>query len=318
MELIRGSHNLRPKHRGCVATIGNFDGVHRGHVALLERAQRRAAELGLPTCVVTFEPHSREFLAPETAPARLTDLRGKVAALREHGVERLLVLPFNRALASLEPGEFIERILVAGLGIHHVVVGHDFAFGKGAKGGLEDLRRWGSEAGFVAEEVGELRDGDRVVGSTPIRAALAEGGLATAERLLGRSYSLYGRVARGEGIGRELGFATANLHTRHPRLPLSGVFAGTVTGEALTEYPVAVNVGRRPAVGGKEERVEAHLLDFEGDLYGRHLELTFRWRLRPEEDFPDWHGLRRQIAEDVGRIREYFGLDPGQGEPGTR
>lgn len=318
MELIRGSHNLRPEHRGCVATIGNFDGVHRGHVALLERAQQRGAELGLPTCVVTFEPHSREFLAPEMAPARLTDLRGKVAALREHGVERLLVLPFNRALASLQPEEFIDRILVAGLGVHHVVVGHDFAFGKAARGRLADLKRKGAETGFVAEEVAELRDGDRIVGSTPIRAALAEGDLATAERLLGRPYTVYGRVIRGEGIGRELGFPTANLHTSHPKLALSGVFAATVSGEGLADQPAAVSVGRRPAVGGEGERIEAHLLDFGEDLYGQRLELTFRWRLRPEEDFPDWNALRRQIAEDVARIREHFGLDPGQGEPDPR
>lgn len=309
MQLIRGTHNLRPEHRGCVVTIGNFDGVHRGHACLLERAQARAAELGVPTCVVTFEPHSKEFFAPDRAPARLTDLRGKVAALQEFGVDCIVVLRFDRRLASLEPDVFIERVLLQGLGVRHVVVGHDFAFGKGAKGGIDDLRRAGERAGFGAEEVAELRGPDgEVVGSTAIREALAAGDMAAAERLLGRPYSLCGRVVRGDRIGTDLGFPTANIHTRHHRLPLSGVFAGRLYGPGLDGRPAAVNVGHRPTFAGADVRVEAHLLDFDGDLYGRRVELTFERRLRPEEHFADVEALKARIAGDIREARAHFGL----------
>ncbi|KPV40636.1 FMN adenylyltransferase [Thiohalorhabdus denitrificans] len=307
MELIRGIHNLKPRHRGCVATIGNFDGVHRGHARLLERARERAADLGLPSCVVTFEPHSKEFFAPERAPARLTDLRGKVKVLRRHGVDRVLVLPFNRSLASLEPEAFVQRVLVEGLGVGHVVVGHDFVFGQGARGSVEDLRRIGEQRGFAAEEIAEYREDGLVVGSTAIREALAEGDLDRAERLLGRPYSLCGRVVPGDRIGRELGFPTLNLHLHHLRLPVAGVFAGRVHGAGLDGHPAAVNVGTRPAVKGVDVRVEAHLLDFHGDLYGARVELVFERRLRAERDFPGLDALREQIAADVRQAREHFG-----------
>ena len=313
MQLIRGIHNLRPEFRGCVVTIGNFDGVHRGHACLLERAKARAAELGVSTCVVTFEPHSKEYFAPAKAPARLTDLRGKVAALEGFGVERVLVLRFDRELAGLAPDAFIERVLVAGLDARHVVVGHDFAFGKGAAGGIEDLQRKGAELGFGAEEVAELRGSDgEVVGSTAIRAALADGDLATAERLLGRPYSLCGRVVRGDRIGTDIGFPTANLHTHHHRLPLAGVFAGRLHGAGLDGRPAAVNVGYRPTFAGADVRVEAHLLDYAGDLYGARVELTFEARLRAEERFDDVEALKAQIAEDVRAARAHFGLPPAE------
>jgi riboflavin kinase/FMN adenylyltransferase len=310
MELIRGLHNLRSRHQGCVATIGNFDGVHRGHARLLERTRERAAELGLPACVVTFEPHSKEFFAPEKAPPRLTDLRGKVAELRKHGVDRLLVLRFDRALASLSPRDFIDRVLVQGLGVRHVVVGHDFVFGKGAEGSLADLQARGAEAGFSAEEIPELRLGDDVLGSTAIRAALAEGDLATAERLLGRPFSLCGRVMRGDKVGRTIGFPTVNLHMHHRRLPVAGVFAGRLSGGGLDGHPAAVNVGRRPTFQGLDVRVEAHLLDFSGDLYGARLELVLEKQLRQEQSFPDTDALAAQIGRDLEQARAHFGLPP--------
>jgi len=308
MELIRGAHNLRPRHRGCVATIGNFDGVHRGHARLLARARERAASLGVPACVVTFEPHSKEFFAPDRAPARLTDLRGKLTVLREHGIDRVLVLPFNRALASLPPETFIERILVEGLGVRHVVVGHDFVFGRGAKGSIDDLRRCGERFGFEAEEIPEYREAGRVVGSTAIREALAAGDLAEAERLLGRPFSLCGRVVHGDRIGHDLGFPTLNLHLHHRRLPVGGVFAGRVSGGGLQGHPAAVSIGNRPAFKGLDVRVEAHLLDFEGNLYGARVELALDRLLRAEWDFPDIESLKDQIAEDVRQTRAYYGL----------
>lgn len=318
MELIRGIHNLRPRHRGCVVTIGNFDGVHRGHAILLRRVQERAAEMGLPACVVTFEPHSKEFLSPETAPTRLTDLRGKVAALRCYRMERLLVLPFNRQLAALEPDDFIDRVLVAGLGVRHLVVGQDFAFGRLARGGLADLKRKGAVAGFEAEGIPELWEGGQIVGSTAIRMALAEGDLVTAERLLGRPYSIHGRVVRGDGLGHRLGFPTANLHTHHPSLPVAGIFAGEVRAAGLVaDYPAAVSIGHRPAVGGSREQIEAYLLGFDGDLYYQILEVVLRKRFRSEQPFQDLTSLRGQIAEDVARVREYF-AHPSPGSSGSK
>ncbi|MFA9461830.1 bifunctional riboflavin kinase/FAD synthetase [Thiohalorhabdus methylotrophus] len=308
MELIRGTQSLKPHHRRCVATIGNFDGVHRGHARLLDRARERADALGVPACVVTFEPHSKEFFAPEQAPARLTDLRGKVAVLREHGVDRVLVLPFNRALASLKPEAFMDRVLVDGLGVRHVVVGHDFVFGKGAKGSIADLRRHGGQRGFAAEEIPEYREDGRAVGSTAIRKALAEGDLDEAARLLGRPYSLCGRVIHGDQIGRDLGFPTLNLHMHHRRLPVEGVFAGRIHGGGLHGHPAAVSVGTRPAIKGIDVRVEAHLLDFQGDLYGARVELVFERFLREEWNFPDLDSLKAQIDADVRESREHFGL----------
>lgn len=312
MELIRGIHNLRPRHRGCVATIGNFDGVHRGHACLLERARAEAGRLAVPVCVVTFEPHSKEYFAPDRAPPRLTDLRGKVAALRDFGVERLLVLRFDRRLASLPAEDFIDRVLVEGLGVRHVVVGHDFAFGQGALGTIADLEHRGREAGFGAEEVPEFRLGGRLVGSTTVRQALADGDLAAAEELLGRPYSLCGRVVHGDRVGADLGFPTANLHSHHQRLPLAGVFVGRVSGGGLSGQPAAVNVGYRPTLQGRDVRVEAHLLDFAGDLYGARVELTFERRLREERSFSDLEALKAQIGEDVRQARAHFGLPPAE------
>lgn len=308
MELIRGIHNLEPRHRGGVATIGNFDGVHRGHARLLERTHRAAAELAVPACVVTFEPHSKEFFAPDKAPPRLTDLRGKVQALQDAGMARLLVLRFDWPLAGLEPRAFIDRVLVAGLGVRHVVVGHDFAFGRGAKGGFADLEAAGRALGFVTEEVPELRLEDRAVGSTAVRGALAEGDLEEARFLLGRPYSLCGRVVAGDRVGRGLGFPTANLHTRHHRLPLAGVYAARVNGPGLTDRPAAVNVGHRPTVHGADVRLEAHILDGAPDLYGALLEVTFERRLRAERAFADLEALKAQIGEDVRQTRAHFGL----------
>ncbi len=303
MELIRGTHNLKPRHQGCAVTIGNFDGVHRGHRQLLVHLCQCAKRLGVPSCVLTFEPHSREFLQPQRAPARLTDLRGKVMALQRLGIDQLLVLPFNWQLASLEPDDFIDWILIGGLRAHHVVVGYDFAFGRGAKGGMADLRRMGSSAGFSVDEIPPVKTNGRAIGATLIREALAQGDLETAEGLLGRPYSLCGRVVHGDQRGRQLGFPTANLYLHHPRLPVAGVFAGQVDGAGLRGHPAAINIGRRPQFHGRDVRVEAFLLDFEGELYGARLEVTLRKRLRGEQAFSDVTTLVSRMGEDIHAVR---------------
>jgi riboflavin kinase/FMN adenylyltransferase len=259
--------------------------------------------------VVTFEPHPRELFSPENAPPRLTDLRGKVRALRDLGLaDRVAVLPFNRQLAGMAPEDFVRELLADGLGARQVVVGHDFSFGRGRSGTLADLERLGGVHGFGVEAVPEQRLGEAVLGSTAVREALAAGDLERAAELLGRPYRLCGRVVAGDQVGHTLGFPTANLHTHHRRLPLAGVFAGRVDGAGLAGAPAVVNVGRRPTFHGADARVEIHLLDHDGDLYRQRLDLTFTGRLRDEQSFPDMEALRRQIERDVGEARRHFGL----------
>ncbi len=305
MELIRGWHNLRPRHRGCVATIGNFDGVHRGHRAVLARLAQVGQELGLPATLLTFEPHPLEFLRPEAAPPRLTSLRNKLMALRDTGLARVLCLRFDRAFAALEPEEFVQRLLVERLGVRFLLVGDDFRFGRGRRGDFAMLQEAGKANGFAVEQMGTvLVDGERV-SSTRVRQALLRGDLEQAERLLGRPYSICGRVIRGDRIGRTLGFPTANISLERTRPALSGIFVVQVRdGDQLR--PGVASVGTRPSVGGTRLLLEVHLLDFHGDLYGRHLQVEFLKRLRGEEYFDSLEALTAQIARDADAARDYF------------
>lgn len=305
MELIRGWHNLRPRHRGCVATIGNFDGVHRGHRAVLARLAQVGQELGLPATLLTFEPHPLEFLRPEAAPPRLTSLRNKLMALRDTGLARVLCLRFDRAFAALEPEEFVQRLLVERLGVRFLLVGDDFRFGRGRRGDFAMLQEAGKANGFAVEQMGTvLVDGERV-SSTRVRQALLRGDLEQAERLLGRPYSICGRVIRGDRIGRTLGFPTANISLERTRPALSGIFVVQVRdGDQLR--PGVASVGTRPSVGGTRLLLEVHLLDFHGDLYGRHLQVEFLKRLRGEEYFDSLEALTVQIARDADAARDYF------------
>jgi len=305
MELIRGWHNLRPRHRGCVATIGNFDGVHRGHRAVLARLAQVGQELGLPATLLTFEPHPLEFLRPEAAPPRLTSLRNKLMALRDTGLARVLCLRFDRAFAALEPEEFVQRLLVERLGVRFLLVGDDFRFGRGRRGDFAMLQEAGKANGFAVEQMGTvLVDGERV-SSTRVRQALLRGDLEQAERLLGRPYSICGRVIRGDRIGRTLGFPTANISLERTRPALLGIFVVQVRdGDQLR--PGVASVGTRPSVGGTRLLLEVHLLDFHGDLYGRHLQVEFLKRLRGEEYFDSLEALTAQIARDADAARDYF------------
>lgn len=230
MQLIRGMHNLRAEHRGCVATIGNFDGVHLGHQAVIGQLAEKASELHLPSVLITFEPQPLEYFAPAKAPARLTRFREKVQALRRFSVDRLLVLPFNARLAQMRAEAFIEDLLVEGLGVHYLVVGDDFRFGKDRAGDFAMLQGAGERHGFQVVNMHTFAiDGERV-SSTRIRSALTRGDMAMAERLLGRSYRMSGRVAHGEKLGRQLGFPTANIHIHRKATPLQGIFVVEVFG----------------------------------------------------------------------------------------
>ncbi len=303
MELIRGRHNLRPRHRGCVATIGNFDGVHLGHSAVIAQLTARARALGLPSCVVTFEPHPREFFDPGNAPARLSRLRDKAAAIAQLGVDRLLVLRCDARLTGLEPDAFIDSILVAGLGVAHLVVGDDFRFGRKRAGDFATLTAAGGQHGFSVEEAAtHALDGERV-SSTRVRDALAAGDLDGAARLLGGSYTMRGRVRHGEKLGRDLGYPTANIALDGYPLPLTGVLAVLASRAGGERLPGVANLGWRPTVAGRRPLLEVHALDFDGDLYGDHLAVELLEKLRPEERFDSLDALTERMHDDARRAR---------------
>jgi riboflavin kinase/FMN adenylyltransferase len=307
MELIRGLHNLRERHRGSVVTIGNYDGVHRGHQHMLAAVVARARSLGLPATVVTFEPTPREFFEGAAAPSRLMRLREKVEALPLYGVDRLVVLRFDRRMQAMGAAEFIDRLLVSGLGARHMVVGHDFHFARRREGNLQVLVEAGARHGFTVEEVGRfMTDGDRV-SSSLVREALGRGDLERARLLLGRPYRMAGRVRRGQQLGRKLGYPTANLALHRKVVPLWGIFAVRVNGAGLVDHPAVVSLGTRPTINGVDPLLEVHLFDFGGDLYGKYLDVDFVQRLRDEKRFESLDALVEQMHLDAAAARAVLG-----------
>jgi len=305
---MRVTRSIRAGAGGPVAlTIGNFDGVHLGHQAMLSELVRAARGLGLPACVLTFEPHPREFFAPDQAPVRLTSLREKIELLAARGIDRLHVCRFNYELAQVSAPQFIERVLVEGLGVRWLLVGDDFRFGARRAGNFVTLARAAPRFGFEVKAMESvILDGERV-SSTAVRTALAAGDLARAARLLGRPYSISGRVVRGDGLGRKLGFPTANVQMKHNRPPLTGIFAVEVSGATDRVLRGAASLGVRPTVTERGRPVlEVHLLNFDGELYGEHLRVDFLHKLRDEEKYADLATLTRQIALDVENVSSYF------------
>ncbi|WP_457674267.1 bifunctional riboflavin kinase/FAD synthetase [Thiolapillus sp.] len=309
MQLIRGQHNLRASHRGCVATIGNFDGVHLGHQAVFRALRDKAAEYGLPATVILFEPQPMEFFRPEQAPARLTRLREKLIHIRACGIDRVLLLEFNRSLAELEAAAFVERILVDGLGIRHLYVGDDFRFGRGRQGDFSLLRARGEEYGFGVESMDTVCHDDCRISSTRIRQALEVGDFATAEACLGRSYQICGRVGHGNRRGRTIGFPTLNINLHRRVSPLTGVFAVRVQGLAEGDLPGVANIGTRPTVDGEgRPLLEVHLFDFDRQVYGRQVGVSFVSRIREERRFPSFDDLKQQILKDAADARRILGI----------
>jgi len=288
-------------------TIGNFDGVHLGHQEMLAELKRAATRLGLPTCALTFEPHPREFFAPDKAPTRLTSLREKLELLAACGVDRVHVCRFNYAFAQTTAEDFIDGIIARGLGARWVLVGDDFRFGARRAGSLVMLKQAAPRLGLdVAALASVTLDGERV-SSTALRQALAAGDLERAGRLLGRTYSISGRVVRGDGLGRKLGFPTANVQMKHNRPPLTGIFAVRLHGAASEPLPAVASLGVRPTVKQQGAPVlEVHALDFSGDLYRRHVRVEFLRKLRDEEKYADLATLTRQIALDAKNARAFF------------
>ena len=299
MELVRGLHGLEPRHRGSVATIGNFDGVHLGHQAVLKDLVKQAKAAGLPPTLVLFEPMPQEYFAAGQPPARLTRFAEKWPLLEAAGVGRVLCLRFGPKLAEMAPEAFIEEVLVKGLGVRHLAVGDDFRFGRERRGDFALLQQTGVGQGFEVRHAPTLTlEGGRV-SSTRIRELLAAGEMAAAARLLGRPFSLSGRVMHGERLGRKLGFPTANLALKRRVAPVSGIFAARVLGAGPRPLPAAAYIGTRPAAGGTKLVLEAHLPGFEGELYGRRITVEFLQRLREDRHFDSLDALSAQMREDT-------------------
>ena len=288
-------------------TIGNFDGVHVGHQAMLAELKRAAGRLGVPACVLTFEPHPREFFAPDKAPTRLTSLREKLELLADCGIERAHLCRFDYRFAQITAEDFIERVIARGLGARWLLAGDDFRFGARRAGDLVMLKRDAPRLGLeVSAMASVMQDGERV-SSTAVRRALAAGELARAERLLGRAYSISGRVMRGDGLGRKLGFPTANVQMKHNRPPLTGIFAVRLHGAAAGPLRGVASLGVRPTVKQQgAPMLEVHALDFDGELYRRHVRVEFLHKFRDEEKYADLATLTRRIALDVENAKNYF------------
>ncbi len=304
-QIIRGLQQVRPSQRGCVATIGNFDGVHNGHIAILNALKRRAQSARLPSCVILFEPQPLEYLYPDRAPVRLTRLRDKLRLLQQQGVDQILILRFDAVLAAQTAAEFIRTVLVEQLRIMHLYVGDDFRFGRDRQGDFALLQQAGAEYGFDVSSLTTVEEAGVRISSTRIRAALAAGDMAMAARCSGRWYVLSGWVCRGAQRGRTWGFPTLNLRLAEYNCPLRGVFLVHVTGLAGAGWDGVANVGRRPTVGsGGALLLEVHLLDVTIDLYGVKVQVQFRQRLRAEQHFASFELLQAQIADDVRQARQ--------------
>lgn len=304
MLIRRGLKSCRDAERGCAVTIGNFDGVHLGHQAILAVLQQRGRESRLPTAVVCFEPHPREYFAPAESPARLMRLRDKAERLAGIGVAQLRVLRFDARLSGWDPDTFIERVIVRALGAKRVVIGEGFRFGRGRSGEVATLRRAGAACGFTVDEVAPLMIGGSPASSTRVRNALAFGRLDEAREILGRDYRISGRVIAGNRLGHRLGVPTANIRLHRRVRPLAGIFAVRASGAGFVARPGVASVGTRPTIGGKEWLLEVHLFAFDGELYGERLDVDFIARLRDEIDFPDLESLTAQMHEDARQARE--------------
>jgi riboflavin kinase/FMN adenylyltransferase len=302
------THGLLPPGSAPAAlTIGNFDGVHRGHRAMLERVVAAARERALGCSVLTFEPHPREFFSAATAPSRLSRLREKLELIAEAGVQRTHVLRFGASLAAMPAERFIAEVLVGGMGVRWLLVGRDFRFGARRAGDFAMLAAAGARLGFATEAMEDVLDGAQRISSSGVRAALAAGNLDDAARLLGRPYTMSGRVAHGEKLGRTLGFPTANIVLRR-RPPLAGIFAVQAEIEE-TRQPLrgVASVGRRPTVkADAAPLLEVHLFDWAGALYGRHLRVQFLRKLRDEAKYDGLEALRAAIARDAAQAKEFF------------
>jgi len=318
MRIYRHWREVPAEGRGAVVAIGNFDGVHLGHQAVISYARRIAQEAGAPLAVLTFEPHPREVLGQTDGPFRLTPFRIKLREIAGLGVDTLYLLRFDQNMAALTANEFINRLLVDGLGVSHVVVGFDFAFGRRRGGNFALLQEHSESGDYRVSQVSVAGTDEGKYSASEVRARLGAGDVAGAAKILGRPWEIEGRVQHGEQRGRKLGFATANLAvagTLHPAHGVYALWAGFDRGAAdgLEWWPAVANLGRRPTFDENGLLLEVHVLDFDGDLYGRRLRARFVARVRPERYFDGLDALIAQIARDTASARDLLSADKSLG-----
>lgn len=323
MDIIRGLHNLSRLPNGCIATIGNFDGVHSGHQHILSQLKAKSDEYQLPSVVITFEPQPQEFFAPQRSPARLTRFRDKAEVIADCKMDKLLVIHFNQPFSQLTADEFVKQILVDKLGVKYLQVGDDFQFGQGRTGNFESLKASGRQFGFVVENTPTFSIDNKRVSSTRIREALESGDMALTRTLLKRPYWMSGHIQHGDKRGRTIGFPTANVPLHRETPAVSGVFAVRLWGRDLgvcknvlesdKHNPIrqqgingVANIGYRPTVDGKKGLLEVHLFDYDGDLYGKLVHVDFLHKIRDEMKFDSFEILKEQILKDVVEAKTYF------------
>lgn len=313
MIIIQDTDQFSHLQQSCVATIGKFDGVHLGHQLILDQLKRKAEQYKQPSLVILIEPHPEEFFAasPESCPARLTGLREKLELLESFGIDYVYQLTFDKALSELSPERYIQEILVDGLGVVCFIVGNDFRFGHKRSGDFAMLQARGRECGFEVIETAAYEYNGLRISSTVIREQLEKGDFPLVEQLLGRPYSIKGEVVRGKQLGTDLGFPTCNINPQRRKIPLHGVYASEVRlGDRYR--PAAVNIGYRPTITETGDALlEAHILDFDENLYGKTIEVIFREKIRDEVKFADLDALKEQIGADVDRVRELFATTNG-------
>lgn len=326
MRVLRGLNS--PAQSPAAVTIGNFDGMHRGHQALLRQLKAEAESRGLQPSVLTFAPHPREFFARKLAggqapviPARLHTLREKLEALAAAGVAETRICAFNESFAAFSPEDFVKQVLVDAMQAKHILIGDDFRFGARRAGDFALLQSLGEQYGFTVSALDSQCLADERISSSQVRAALATGDLQRAEALLGYPYAMEGRVIKGRQLGRTIGVPTANVQIRHDPLPLRGVFVVEVAldetkfavPQKTRSYPGVANLGYRPTLGGDTQPLlEVHLFDFSGDLYGAHLDVRFLAKLRDEMTFANFEALTSQIRDDLAQARSFFESQPVQ------
>lgn len=303
MELVRGLHNLSHSHKGCVLTIGKFDGVHLGHQAVLHQLKQRAAALNLPCVVMVFEPQPEEVFMPDSAPARLSTFRDKASLLASLGIQRLICIRFNEAFAAQTPETFIHDLLVTQLGVQFLVVGDDFKFGCKREGDFAMLQRAGQTEGFDVVSTASFRLKDNRISSTAIRQALSNNDFALTKSMLGRDFSFSGKVIHGNKKGRTIGFPTANLLVNRVRTPIRGVFAVKVNIQSISYVGVA-NIGCRPTINGERLQLEVHIFDFDKHIYGQRIDVAPVFKIREERKFASFEDLKKQILLDTHTAKQ--------------
>lgn len=304
MKVIRGTRGIK-EIRNPVLTLGNFDGLHLGHQRILRKVSERARKLGCPSVVYTFEPHPLKVVSPARSPQLIIGLEDKLELIGSFGIDYVVLARFTKGFASKRPREFVEEVLVKGLGVREVWVGHDYSFGRGKRGTVEYLSRLGEDYGFAVHVIPAYRKGGEIVSSSRVRELIKAGRVREAGTLLGRDFTLRGRVVKGRNIGRTLGFPTANLRTRNELIPGSGVYAAYILLDG-ERYPAVVNIGTAPTFKRRATAVEVHILDFKGSIYGKDIRVAFVRRIRGERCFKDPVELARRIERDVERARTIF------------